>query len=788
MWCPEVSRQSATVRVRTEVKNYGSSSRTVTLKSEIMNAEGTVLKTVEDALPIAGGVLDTFDQTTDPLADPRVWDGVADPYLHKVRSSVMVGGEVVDQVTTSFGIYRIEWPKSPGSTVNHFKLNGRQVFLNGTCEYQHLLGADHAFSEEQVKARVEMIRAAGFNAMRDAHYPHTLSYYDYLDRTGIVNWPQMGSRTTFTTDEFLENYKRLTARWVKERRNHPCIVLWGVQNESDMTRAMHRQLVGTINQMDPLAKQQRLAVVCHSTVPGTDWEIPQDWSGVYGGNFNQYDPVLDNESGTMAGEYGSWIVLGSHVDKTYNGSEGDKTETYACALYEAKIRRGEMLRDNFCGHFQWIFSTHSNPGRPIAADRRQKEGWDGQILAPVNNKGLFTCWGQPYDAYYVFRSNYAPGNTDPMVYIVSHTWPDRWDAAGTKSRIVVYSNCDQVTLYNDYKASSLGSKTRRGIGTHLQWDDVNIEYNVLYAEGTVGGSVVAADIVVLDNLPAAPNLDAFDPDPPNVLAVESGGVLHRVNCGGGEYTDGNGNTWKADKKFASGKDYGHRSWGDVFNYQHAGGNSITFDPIRGTADDQLFRTFRYGRHHLTYRFQVPAAATYGVEFYCIEPWYGAGAGEGGRGCAGWRMFDIAVEGKTVVNDLDVWKLAGHDRALRIPINAAVNDGVLDITFPEVKAGQAVVSAIAVMNGPLSSRPGPARAWQVVRPRISAERGILAVSLDTRGGHTVELLDVSGRLVARRAGRGVRRYEFREPMMRSALYFVRVRAGDRVFTTRRITLR
>jgi hypothetical protein len=41
--------------------------------------------------------------------------------------------------------------------------------MNGTCEYEHMMGKSHAFESEQVKARVMQIKAAGFNAFRDAH-------------------------------------------------------------------------------------------------------------------------------------------------------------------------------------------------------------------------------------------------------------------------------------------------------------------------------------------------------------------------------------------------------------------------------------------------------------------------------------------------------------------------------------------------------------------------------------------------------------------------------------------
>ncbi|WP_205896686.1 DUF4982 domain-containing protein, partial [Pseudomonas viridiflava] len=85
-----------------------------------------------------------------------------------------------------------------------------------------------------------------------------------------------------------------------------------------------------------------------------------------------------------------------------------------------------------------------------------------------------------------------------MAYIVSHTWPYRWSKPGVKDSIVVYSNCDEVELFNDIDGESLGKQKRGAIGTHFQWNKPNIKYNVLYAVGYVNGKAVAKDQIVLN--------------------------------------------------------------------------------------------------------------------------------------------------------------------------------------------------------------------------------------------------------------------------------------------------
>jgi hypothetical protein len=309
----------------------------------------------------------------------------------------------------------------------------------------------------------------------------------------------------------------------------------------------------------------------------------------------------------------------------------------------------------------------------------------------------------------MFRANYAPKATEPMVYLASHTWPDRWLAPGRKDSITVYSNCDEVELFNDVNAVSLGRKTRAGgIGTHFQWDGADIKYNVLYAVGYVGGKAVAKDYLVLHHLPAAPHLGALlgqESGQPLTAAQPGYHYLYRVNCGGPAYTDHLGQAWAADQPRTSPETWGSESWTREFPGLNPffASQRRTFDPIAGTADGPLFQDFRYGREQLRYAFPVPDGE-YLVELYFAEPWLGTG---GGLDCTGWRLFDVAVNKQTVIKDLDIWREAGHDQALKKTVKARVAGGELVLSFPHIASGQALLSAIAIASLDASANAAPA---------------------------------------------------------------------------------
>jgi hypothetical protein len=414
--------------------------------------------------------------------------------------------------------------------------------------------------------------------------------------------------------------------------------------------------------------------------------VPQNWTGTYGGDPATYATDLQRQ--VLVGEYGGWRTLDLHHNDP-NPQSTLRSEDQLSQLMETKIRLAESVKDKVAGHFFWLLSSHDNPGRVQGG-----EGWrEIDRVGPVNYKGLFTPWEEPLDVFYMFRSNYVSGQKDPMVYIVSHTNPDRWTAPVANDSVIVYSNCEEVELFNDMDSVSLGRRKRGGPGTHFQWNDVPIRYNVLYAIGYTHGRPSSKDTLVLNHLPRAPHFNRLLKETGAITAPQPGyNYIYRVNCGGDRYTDVNGNTWLADRPFAGDSTWGSVSWTNRFPGlpPFFASQRRTHDPVKGTSDWPLFQDFRYGRAELKYIFPLPDG-DYRVELYFIEPWinWAGGIGE--------RLFDVAVNDRTVIYRLDILKEAGHDRALKKTVQVHVSGGKLVVSFPHTAAGQAIVSAIAIAS-------------------------------------------------------------------------------------------
>jgi O-glycosyl hydrolase len=149
----------------------------------------------------------------------------------------------------------------------------------------------------------------------------------------------------------------------------------------------------------------------------------------------------------------------------------------------------------------------------------------------------------------------------------------------------------------------------------------------------------------------------------------------RVNAGGPVYTDTSSNLWAADENYSGGSTV-------------ASGGAVT-----GTNDSTLYDTQRYGTS-FSYSFNVPAG-TYQVTLKFAETYSGDFA-------AGDRVFNVAINGVTVLPNLDVYAQAGaNTEDDKVINNVSPSGGVITITFTGTTSTDtnAMVEAIQVIPQP-----------------------------------------------------------------------------------------
>jgi hypothetical protein len=267
---PQVSKESGTVNVKTEVVNHSNASKSVTVKTSVVDAKGKTVAGMEFTQTIAANETNYFDQTSAPVAHPKLWSP-EHPNLYSVKTIVLDDGKTVDDYTSPLGFRWFEWTAEHG-----FFLNGEHYYIKGADAHQDHAGWGDAVADSGFYRDVQLIKDAGFDFIRGSHYPHAPAYAAACDQLGMLFWSENcfwgtggfkdanWSCSAYPTNpaddaDFEASVKASLRDMIRIHRNHPSIIVWSMCNEpffSDgkvMTkvRKFLKKLVAYSHELDP---------------------------------------------------------------------------------------------------------------------------------------------------------------------------------------------------------------------------------------------------------------------------------------------------------------------------------------------------------------------------------------------------------------------------------------------------------------------------------------------------------------------------------------------------------
>jgi len=478
----------ARLQITTTVANDAAASDKAVVLSEVINADGAVVAHARMTHEIGAGANYDFEQA---IALPRanLWS-CERPYLYHLRTSVLLGGKVADQVTTDFGVRTIRFDPDHG-----FFLNGKRVEIKGTCNHQDFAGLGVALPDRLYEVRVQKLKELGANAMRFSHNMMAPELLEACDKLGMLVMAE--NRHLGDSPEILGQLETL----VKRDRNHPCVVLWSISNEekeqgSELGARQGRAMVNLIRKLD-------------GTRPVTaamNNGIGQGLTGVLdvqGFNYHPdtYDnahrkfpkmPMICTEIAAAVNTRGVYSRKEFTVPKDTERYQGDPARCQLAAYdvnapdwaETAETAWQEVAkRPWMAGGFVW--SGFDYRGEPVPFE------WP----AVSSQYAIMDLCGFPKDSYYYYQSCWSD---KPVLHLFPHwNWPGR---EGQDIDVWCYSNCKQVELF--LNGQSLGKKAMPQYA-HLEWP-------VKYAPGTLKaigyddkGNIVTRTSVETTGEPAA---------------------------------------------------------------------------------------------------------------------------------------------------------------------------------------------------------------------------------------------------------------------------------------------
>ncbi|MCM2369260.1 glycoside hydrolase family 2 protein [Aporhodopirellula aestuarii] len=172
------------------------------------------------------------------IAAPKLWWpwDLGDPNLYTANVSITDQASELDRTSTTFGIREVKMEWNPGFTKDEVSfprtvmLNGKRHFIRSACWG----GPPDIFvgrtSTAEYKKLIEMAKDANMNNIRifGWHPPEIPEFYQYCNEAGITVWQDvipLGTANLSQDEAFIERIYEEAVAVIRERRNHPCLIL-----------------------------------------------------------------------------------------------------------------------------------------------------------------------------------------------------------------------------------------------------------------------------------------------------------------------------------------------------------------------------------------------------------------------------------------------------------------------------------------------------------------------------------------------------------------------------------
>lgn len=296
-----------------------------------------------------------------------------------------------------------------------FLINGEPFYFKGFGKHEdsnyHGRGLDEVLNVKDLA----LMKWMGANSFRTSHYPYSEEMMRLCDREGIVvidETPAVGvnlnffrptGNDTFKVLRTHEHHREVIRDMIERDKNHACVVMWSIANESDTTTfpdssyEYYKPLYDLAHECDPQNRPVTIVGLQNDfkkdkTLPMTDVICLNRYYGwyIYGGDLEAAKQALDIEfdywktigKPLMFTEYGADTVSGLHLT-----TPTMFTEEYQVEFLKANHEVFDKT-DFFIGEQVWNFADFATI--------------QGVMRADGNKKGIFTRDRRPkFGAHYL---------------------------------------------------------------------------------------------------------------------------------------------------------------------------------------------------------------------------------------------------------------------------------------------------------------------------------------------------------------------------------------------------
>lgn len=490
-----VSDESATVHVQTDLLNSGEESQSGVIKTVLRDEQGKILaETQTSAEEIAAGNFRQIEQEF-TVSNPNLWSP-DNPYLYSLAVTLEKDGKVVDSRREDVGIRTFHFNED-GQLV----LNGKVLRLRGTNRHQSYPYIGYALSDNAQYRDAYKIKKGGFNFIRTAHYPPSPAFLDAADELGLLFMNAIPGWQFFGDKEFQQLAYRDIRHMIRRDRNHPSIVLWEASlNESNMSEAFMDSAHAIVHDELPFYNTYSSGWMDYAYdvfIPARQHADPPHY-------WNNYE----TDKPYFIAEYGDWEYYAHNA-----GFNQDEFEDLAEEARNSRQLRsdGQKRLAQQALNFQEAHNSNRK-GHSFGDANWVMFDYNRGYADNLEASGIRDIFRIPKFAYYFYRSQAGPNMDEnaefgqPMIYIANF-WSDK-DYTTAK----VYSNTEEVELF--LNGESLGRKFPDSgrMSSHLNHPPFSFEIDefrpgTLRAVGYIDGEEVTEYTQTTPGEPSAIELD-----------------------------------------------------------------------------------------------------------------------------------------------------------------------------------------------------------------------------------------------------------------------------------------
>ncbi len=233
----EITKQKATINTIVAIES--SAAMGAILNMSYSN-NGNIKKVTPTAVKLQQGLNEiNIDITIDK---PAIWwpNGLGEQPLYEFVASLDINSTTADLLKTKTGLRTVKLirePEADGGTSFYFEVNGNPVFAKG-ANYIPSDVFPSRVTPEHYEGLIKAAADANMNMLRvwgGGIYESDL-FYELCDQYGIMIWQDFAFAIYHTPDypEFMASIQKELKDNIQRLRNHPSIVLWCGNNETEL--------------------------------------------------------------------------------------------------------------------------------------------------------------------------------------------------------------------------------------------------------------------------------------------------------------------------------------------------------------------------------------------------------------------------------------------------------------------------------------------------------------------------------------------------------------------------